>query len=253
MEASIQEVARLTGTTSRTLRHYQAVGLLEPSRVGANGYRWYDEDTLVRLQRILLLRELGLGLPEIARALDAHDDELAALRRHLEHLRAESRRLDRLVASVARTITAREEGTGLMAEDMFDGFDHTQYREEVEQRWGAAAYRTSNDWWTSMSHDEQAAWKARAADLTHAWTAAAAAGVEPASDEAQALAQRHVDWLRTVPGTPRDPDGTPAAGYLLGLADMYVADDRFRSAYETAEKAAFVRDTIRAWVAANRG
>jgi DNA-binding transcriptional MerR regulator len=253
MEASIQEVARLTGTTSRTLRHYQAVGLLEPSRVGANGYRWYDEDTLVRLQRILLLRELGLGLPEIARALDAHDDELAALRRHLEHLRAESRRLDRLVASVARTITAREEGTGLMAEDMFDGFDHTQYREEVEQRWGAAAYRTSNDWWTSMSHDEQAAWKARAADLTHAWTAAAAAGVEPASDEAQALAQRHVDWLQTVPGTPRDPDGTPAAGYLLGLADMYVADDRFRSAYETAEKAAFVRDAIRAWVAANRG
>lgn len=253
MEASIQEVARLTGTTSRTLRHYQAVGLLEPSRVGANGYRWYDEDTLVRLQRILLLRDLGLGLPEIARALDAHDDEIAALRRHLEHLRAESARLDRLVASVARTITAREEGAGLMAEDMFDGFDHTEYREEVEQRWGADAYRRSNDWWESMSSEEQTAWKARAADLTHAWADAASAGLDPESAEAQALAQRHVDWLRSVPGTPRDDDGTPATGYLLGLADMYVADDRFRSAYETAEKATFVRDTIRAWVAANRG
>ncbi|MDM7856048.1 MerR family transcriptional regulator [Cellulomonas alba] len=252
MEASIQEVARLTGTTSRTLRHYQAVGLLTPSRVGNNGYRWYDEDALVRLQRILLLRELGLGLPEIARALEAHDDETAALRRHLEHLRAESRRLDRLVASVERTITAREEGAGLMAEDMFDGFDHTQYREEVEQRWGADAYRASNDWWTSMDAGEQAAWKARAADLTNAWSAAAGAGLDPTSDEAQALAQRHVDWLRSVPGTPRDDDGTPAAGYLLGLADMYVADDRFRSAYETAEKATFVRDAIRAWVAANR-
>jgi len=253
MEASIQEVARLTGTTSRTLRHYQAVGLLEPSRVGANGYRWYDEDTLVRLQRILLLRELGLGLPEIGRALDAHDDELAALRRHLEHLRAEARRLDRLVASVERTITAREDGAGLMAEDMFDGFDHTQYREEVEQRWGADSYRKSHDWWESMSAGEQTAWKARAADLTNAWAAAATSGVDPASGEAQALAQRHVDWLRSVPGTPRDPDGTPATGYLLGLADMYVADDRFRSAYETAEKATFVRDTIRAWVEANRG
>lgn len=252
MEASIQEIARLTGTTSRTLRHYQAVGLLAPSRVGANGYRWYDEDALVRLQRILLLRELGLGLPEIARALDAHDDELAALHRHLEHLRAESHRLDRLVASVERTIAARKEGAGLMAEDMFDGFDHTQYREEVEQRWGTEAYRRSNDWWTSMTSDEQAAWKARAADLTAAWAAAASAGADSASDEAQALAQRHVDWLRSVPGTPRDDDGSPAAGYLLGLADLYVADDRFRSAYETADKAAFVRDSIRVWVAAHR-
>ena len=49
MEASIQEVARLAGTTSRTLRHYGDIGLLAPSRVGANGYRWYDDDALVRL------------------------------------------------------------------------------------------------------------------------------------------------------------------------------------------------------------
>ena len=70
MEASIQEVARLTGTTSRTLRHYDAIGLLAPSRVGDNGYRWYDDDALVRLQRILLLRDLGLGLGEIGRGGD---------------------------------------------------------------------------------------------------------------------------------------------------------------------------------------
>src|SRR6478735_804597 len=67
---SIQEVARLAGTTSRTLRHYDAVGLLPPSRVAANGYRHYDADALVRLQRILLLRDLGLGLPAIREALD---------------------------------------------------------------------------------------------------------------------------------------------------------------------------------------
>ncbi|GAA3200026.1 hypothetical protein GCM10020255_104150 [Rhodococcus baikonurensis] len=61
-EWSIQELAKSAGTTSRTLRHYGDLGLLEPSRIGANGYRFYDEDALVRLQRILLLRELGLGL-----------------------------------------------------------------------------------------------------------------------------------------------------------------------------------------------
>ena len=59
--------ARSAGTTSRTLRHYGAVGLLEPSRIGGNGYRYYDEEALVRLQRIL---ELGLGLPAIAEVLD---------------------------------------------------------------------------------------------------------------------------------------------------------------------------------------
>ena len=63
---SIQDVARLAGTTSRTLRHYDEIGLLKPSRVGSNGYRYYDGDALLQLQRILLLRELGLGLPAIA-------------------------------------------------------------------------------------------------------------------------------------------------------------------------------------------
>ena len=125
MEASIQEVARLTGTTSRTLRHYDAIGLLEPSRVGDNGYRWYDDRALVRLQRILLLRGLGLGLPDIGRVLDREQDETAALRAHLDWLRSEQRRLERQAASVERTITARENGGPLMAEDMFDGFDHT--------------------------------------------------------------------------------------------------------------------------------
>ncbi len=66
---SIQEIARLAGTTSRTLRHYDDIGLLPPSRIAANGYRHYDAAALVRLQRILLLRELGLGLPQIGEVL----------------------------------------------------------------------------------------------------------------------------------------------------------------------------------------
>lgn len=60
-EWSIEELAKAAGTTSRTLRHYGQTGLLTPSRTGANGMRYYDAGALVRLQRILLLRELGLG------------------------------------------------------------------------------------------------------------------------------------------------------------------------------------------------
>jgi DNA-binding transcriptional MerR regulator len=139
MDWSIQEVAKLAGTTSRTLRHYDDIGLLEPARVGSNGYRYYDRAALVRLQRILLLRELGLGLPAIAEVLDGQRDESRALAGHLEWLRQEQDRLARQVASVERTIEALEGGEQIMAKDMFDGFDHTQYREEVEQRWGADA------------------------------------------------------------------------------------------------------------------
>ena len=74
MEWSVQQIARNAGTTSRTLRHYDDIGLLKPSRTGDNGYRFYDQASLVRLQRILLLRDLGLGLPAIAEVLDHEPD-----------------------------------------------------------------------------------------------------------------------------------------------------------------------------------
>ncbi len=83
---SIQDIARLAGTTSRTLRHYDDVGLVKPSRIGGNGYRYYDADALVRLQRVLLLRELGLGIPAIGEVLAGQRDDSAALRTHLEWL-----------------------------------------------------------------------------------------------------------------------------------------------------------------------
>jgi DNA-binding transcriptional MerR regulator len=81
MEWSIQEVARVSGTTSRTLRHYDDIGLLKPARVGSNGYRFYDPGALARLQRILLLRGLGLGLPDIRRVLDGQADDVTAFDR----------------------------------------------------------------------------------------------------------------------------------------------------------------------------
>ena len=259
---SIQEVARLAGTTSRTLRHYDAVGLLRPSRVASNGYRHYDADALVRLQRILLLRDLGLGLPAIQEALDGdpgargdrpssgtaeRDAQVRALRGHLEWLRAERQRLARQIASVERTITTMEGGGELMATDMFDGFDHTQYREEVEDRWGKDAYARGDAWWRGMSDDERSAWKERTARLNDDWAAAAQAGVDPASDEAQELARRHVSWLQAVPANPAHEAG-PLAGYLLGLGEMYVNDPRFALNYGGVEGATCVRDALRVYV-----
>lgn len=251
MDWSIQEVARLAGTTSRTLRHYDDIGLLEPARVGSNGYRYYDRAALVRLQRILLLRELGLGLPAIAEVLDGQREESRALAGHLEWLRQEQDRLARQVASVEKTIEALEGGEQIMAKDMFDGFDHTRYREEVEQRWGADAYAAGDRWWRGMRDDERQAWKVRTAALGRDWAAAAESGIAPESAEAQELARRHVEWLTGVPGTPAAASGGDVKGYVIGLGEMYVADERFAANYGGEAGAAFVRDALRTFAEAN--
>ncbi|WP_353826432.1 MerR family transcriptional regulator [Agromyces sp. SYSU T0242] len=251
MDWSIQEIAKLAGTTSRTLRHYDDVGLLAPSRVGANGYRYYDRAALVRLQRILLLRELGLGLPAIADVLDGQSDESRALSGHLAWLRQEQDRLARQVASVERTIEALGGGEQIMAKDMLDGFDHSQYREEVEQRWGAESYAAGDRWWRDMGEDERRAWKERTAALGRDWAAAAASGIAPGGAEAQALATRHVEWLTGIPGTPATTPGGDVRAYVEGLGEMYVADPRFAANYGGEQGAAFVRDALRVYAERN--
>ena len=244
MDWSIQEIAKLAGTTSRTLRHYDDIGLLAPARIGSNGYRYYDEPALVRLQRIMLLRDLGLALPAIGEVLDREERAPHALRSHLEWLTREQDRLARQIASVERTIEALEGGERLMAENMFDGFDHTQYKEEVEERWGADAYAKSDAWWRSMSADEKAAWQQRVAQLGSDWIAAYERGIDPAGDEAQALAQRQFDWLRGIPGTPGGGAAGPTKEYFVGLGEMYVADERFGANYGGQAGAEFVRDAM---------
>src|SRR5690606_9926760 len=158
MEWSIQQIARLAGTTSRTLRHYDDLGLVPPSRIGSNGYRYYDELALVRLQRVLLLRELGLGLSEIGDVLARELEEESALTTHLSLLRQEQDRLTRQIAAVEHTIHALKGGEDFMAESMFDGFDHTQYKDEVEQRWGKDAYVRSDSCWSWLSDGDRQNW-----------------------------------------------------------------------------------------------
>ena len=248
---SIQEVARMAGITSRTLRHYDSVGLVPPSRIGSGGYRYYDADALVRLQRVLLLRGLGLGIPAIADVLAGQTDDVRALRDHLGWLHGERERLGRQIATVERTIRERKGGEQIMVEKMFDGFDHTRYEAEVTERWGADAYARSDAWWRAKSADERAAWQARLKLLQSDWLEAWESGVAAESDTAQALARRQFDWLSGLPGTPQTPDGRPTRAYFTGLGEMYVADERFAAFYGGAEGAAFVRDAMRVFAEAN--
>jgi DNA-binding transcriptional MerR regulator len=240
-EWSIQDLARAAGTTSRTLRHYGEIGLLTPSRIGGNGYRYYDQDSLVRLQRILLLRELGLGLPAIAEVLDGQQDTATALRTHLALLEQERRRIERQIESVRTTLRKTEGGEELMAEEVFDGFDHTRYKEEVTQRWGREAYEQGDRWWRSLSDSEKRSFQQRQIDIAADFGRALRAGQAADSDEVQAITRRHVDWLSVTT--------TPTRDYLIGLGEMYVADPRFTANYDVngVGTAAFVRDAMKVY------
>ncbi|MEU9994831.1 TipAS antibiotic-recognition domain-containing protein [Streptomyces sp. NPDC050848] len=245
MEWSIQEIAKKAGTTSRTLRHYGELGLLEPSRIGANGYRYYDQAALVRLQRVLLLRELGLSLPAIAEVLEGQRDPAAALRTHLLLLEQERERIGRQIAAVRTTLHKTEKGEELMAEEVFDGFDHTQYEEEVSRRWGRDAYEKGDRWWRSLSAEEKQDFMDRQADIARAFADAARDGLAADSDEVQAIARRHVEWLSSTT--------TPTKQYVTGLGQMYVDDPRFTAHYDKYGEgtALLVRDAITVYAERN--
>lgn len=243
-EWSIQELAKAAGTTSRTLRHYGQLGLLPPSRIGANGYRYYDERSLVRLQRILLLRELGVGLPVIGEILAGERDTATALRAQLELLHGEQRRIRRRIESVRTTLDKLERGERLVAAEVFEEFDHSQYKDEVTERWGAETYARGDRWWGSLTAAQKQRFQQDQLDIAADYGRARQAGLTPDSAEVRAITQRHYEWV-TVGWQGR----RPSAKEFAGLGEMYVADERFGINYDrhgngTAE---LVRDAMKVY------
>ncbi|MEU2116457.1 MerR family transcriptional regulator [Streptomyces sp. NPDC016459] len=245
MEWSIQEVAKKAGTTSRTLRHYGERGLLEPSRIGANGYRYYDQAALVRLQRILLLRELGLSLPAIAEVLAGQRDTSAALRTHLALLEQERERIGRQIASVRTTLHKTENGEELMADEVFDGFDHTAYEGEVTERWGRDAYERGDRWWRSLDAGQKKAFMDEQSGIARDFARALGDGLAADSDEVQAIARRQVAWLTHTTAVTKE--------YVIGLGRMYVDDPRFAANYDKHGEgtAVLVRDAMEIYAERN--
>jgi DNA-binding transcriptional MerR regulator len=247
MSWSIAEVARLSGTTSRTLRHYDAIGLLPPSHVGANGYRYYRQADLLRLQQILLLRQLGLGLDAVGAILAGERDRVTALRRHREWLLAERDRFGRLADTVARTIEELEGGEEMSAGDMFEGFAANPYRDEAVERWGSdavvASERRIAGWTPEQAGQAQRGWFDALAGVAEHHRAGTAPD-DPAVLDAVAV---HHGWL----GNFWEPD----AESYTGLGRMYADDPRFRDQIdrENPGLARYLSDAMAAYAAERLG
>jgi MerR family transcriptional regulator, thiopeptide resistance regulator len=227
---SIVEVARMSGVTSRTLRHYDEIGLLPPAGIRSNGYRYYEQEDLLRLQQILVLRELDVGLSEIAEILDQRRDPIQTLRCHYERLLQERDRLGVVARTVARTIGELENKEGIPGmtninrpENLFEGFDPTQYDTEARERW-PEQWEQSKQFTDTLSADdtermqrEATAAMIRMAELMTAGTDVGDAAVQAEVDSAyQSLCQM---W-------------TPNAAAFKNLGEMYVQDPRLAANYD---------------------
>lgn len=237
---TVGEVARLAGVTVRTLHHYDRIGLLPASGRTEGGYRLYTSADLERLQLILLHRELGTPLDEITAALAA-GDRLSVLEQQRQRLVDERRRAEALVRAIDFAIAAERSGVRMNEKDMFEvfgDFEPTEYAEEAKERWpdtyaetAARTSRYSKDQWTEATSEME--------ELSRRFAALLATAVPPSSGEAKRLAEAHrlhIDrWYYTC-------------GYEMhtGLADMYLADQRFTDYWETHAEglARFVHDAI---------
>lgn len=233
-EWSIQDLARISGTTSRTLRHYQSVGLLEPVRLGAHGMRYYDDAAFGALLNILVLRRLGFSLERIQTIRAGETELISALQSRVRELTALEEKVQRQIRSVQLTIDQLTNGVSAMSADNFDGFDNSVYQEEVEERWGKDAYAAANQQWKAMSPEQQKAHQQEHLDIALEYQRLAEAGVAADASEAQAAAARHVAWLAVFT--------KPTHAYVVGLAEMYVADPRFAANYHG--HAEYVRDAL---------
>lgn len=246
MSYSVGQVAGFAGVTVRTLHHYDDIGLLAPSERSHAGHRRYSDADLDRLQQILFYRELGFPLDEVAVLLDDPEaDPRAHLRRQHELLTARIEKLQKMAAAVEHAMEARKMGINLTPEEKFEVFgdkDPEQYTEEAEQRWGGTeAYAESQRRAARYTKDD---WKRMQAEV-NAWSerydTLMAAGEPPTGEAAMDMAEEHrqhiTQWFYEC-----------TYEIHRGLADMYVADERFKAFYDSRRTglAEHLRDAIKA-------
>ncbi|GAA1233386.1 MerR family transcriptional regulator [Kitasatospora nipponensis] len=254
MAWSIAEVARMSGVTSRTLRHYDEIGLLTPAWIGGNGHRYYEQAGLLRLQQILLMRELDLGLREIRAVLDSQVDQVAVLREHHRRLLGERDRLDTLARTVGRTIAALAEGKDdndmtkiNRPENLFEGFEPSAadaVREaEVRERW-PAAWEQSRQVVEAMTAEDQDRWQREVTAQLIRVAELMVAGTPVADPAVQAEMEVHYQGVCRF--------WTPNAAAYRGLGQTYVDDPQFRANYDRIADglAEYQRDAMAAYAAA---
>jgi DNA-binding transcriptional MerR regulator len=241
---TVKQLSQLAGVTPRTLHHYDEIGLLKPSRVGDNGYRYYGEESLLRLQQILLYRELDMPLDEIKKIMaESRFDVLGALQSHKEALARRAQRLMSLMETVDSTIMYLKGKKEMSNKQLFDAFSDEQqaeYEKEVMQKYDPATVKASIKKWKSYT----AAEKERIGEEGNAVYTDIVAAISKGADSPEAQAgivrwRKHMEYF----WIPNDQQ-------LVRLAEGYSADPRFKANFDKIDPrlAEFMLEAVKAYV-----
>jgi len=246
VEYTVQKLGRLAGISTRTLRYYNQIGILEPARINSSGYRIYGQAEVDKLQQIMFYRELGLPLNQIKELVNSPTfDENKALKEHHEQLLDRRKQLDALIANVEKTIAQKEGRTTMTDQEKFAGFtkklveeNEQKYGKEIREKYGDDVVDRSNQKLMGMTAEQYDELKRLENEVLAALGAALQTG-DPASEEAQKAADLHRQWLSF---TWNEYSKEAHAG----LAQMYVEDERFKAYYDAVQPGAaeFLRDAI---------
>ena len=234
MEYTINKLAQLAGVSTRTLRYYDEIGLLEPSHIKENGYRIYGQVQIDKLQQIMLYKELGVPLEAIKKMICNDDFDLSmALEEHLRSLLSKKIQLDLLIANVQKTIASNKGEVIMENKEKFEGFksqlikdNEKQYGSEIREKYGHDVIDKSNSKIKGMSQEQYAEIERLTEKLNEALKLAVETN-DPASEQAQKACELHKEWLCYF-----WEDGIYSKETHLGLAEMYVSDERFKAHYE---------------------
>ena len=239
-EYTIKQLADIVGVTTRTLRYYDEVGILEPSRIGENGYRYYDYANLLQLQQIMFYRELDVPLKEIQYFLGRPDDNvLSSLADHRHDLKKKVLRYEKLIETIEQTILTIQGEWTMIDNEYFEGFDEAEYEEETQHRWGKTAkYKESHQKWSSYTDEQKDVIKAEGGQFTLRMVTKDPA-TSPENADVQTAVGEYFHYLNKY-FYKCDLE------YLRYLADMWVTDPRFAVNYERIREggAEFIRQAV---------
>jgi DNA-binding transcriptional MerR regulator len=244
MSYTVKQLAKMAGVSARTLYFYDQVGLLKPAQYGENGYRYYDDADLLRLQQILFYKELDFRLDEIRAIISAPDFDLAAaLQGHKAALQKRAERLAHLIHTIDHTLQHLKGKVDMSKKQFFEGFNEeqeAQYEKEAMQMYDPETVKASYKRWKSYTAADKQRIGEEGNAVYEAFLAAIPLG--PASPQAQAAVvawRKHMDYF-----------WSPDDEQLLGLTDLYNDDPRFRKNYDRIDPrlAEFIRESVKVYV-----
>lgn len=250
MEYGINELAKLTGLTTRTLRYYDEIDLLKPSRLGDNGYRFYDSKDLETLQQIMFYRKRGFELKQIKEILNDPDYDIAkALKEHLAALEEQKNNIDSLIKNIKMTLLDVEGEYKMSDKERFEAFkqdlikeNEAKYGKEAREKYGDDAVDASNAKLMGMSEEKYERFKALEEEIKIKLETAVTAAINPENEAGKYITTIHKEWLMMTWKTY-----SPEAH--KGIAKMYVFDERFKSYYDVNVEgcADFLQKAIEYW------